>query len=287
MTRPNVIEESGLEPSGSVYLAKSASSTLRSVGLSAVEDFQAAARTGPSATERDDLRLVRRIERDAGGERFVAYLKWYAPHPWHREIARWIRGRRASGAMLELERINRLRQVGVDLPEPLAFGENIPFGRFRSFLLLASVEHWPTLEEVAHSQRFRDQLADIRVRRGLIESVAGLARRLHEAGIANPSLYSRHVVIESLDADPIRTGLIDLEDLELDVRMNDRRRAEDLGALALTLQREFISLADRGRFIRGYQQTDRLDSVGRRLVAAIDDFYQQNKTRRRFRHYSH
>lgn len=286
MNHEDVIARTGLEQSGRICVASAARETLAAVGLCGPEDFMTAAEAGRSVTAGDDLRLVRRIERRSGDEAFVAYLKWYARHPWRRELARWLRGRRASGALLELERIDRLRQIGVAVPEPLAFGQGLRLGRFRSFLLLSSMEHWPTLEEIAHSRRFREKLADHRVRRRLVESVADLARRLHGAGIANPSLYSRHVVVESLDADPIVTGLIDLEDLEIGVRINERRRAEDLGALALTLQRECVSLADRARFIRSYQRADRLDSIARRLIAAIDRFYREKRGRRRFRHYT-
>jgi hypothetical protein len=281
-----VIARAGLTPAGDVCLSASSRGVLDAAGLTTVDDFRDAAASSRSEAGGDDLRLVRRIERTVGGESFVSYLKWYAPRPWHREWSRWLRGRRASGAMLELQRIVRLRDLGIDVPEPLAFGEGLEFGRYRSFLLLSSMEHWPTLEEVVHTQGFSARLADVTVRRRLIDSVAALARTLHQAGIVNPSLYSRHVVIESLDADPIRVGLIDLEDLELGVRVNERRRAEDLGALALTLQREFVSLSDRGRFVRSYQQADRLDSVARRLIAAIDRFYQQNRNRQRFRHYT-
>jgi len=286
MTDDGAIAEADLVRAGPIYLAASARDALQAVGLARAEDFLTAVETAQAVTHGDDLRLIRRVERGSGDDRLVAYLKWYAPGPWHRRAARWLRGRRASGAELELRRICRLRQAGIDVPEPLAFGEGLALGRFRSFLLLSSMEHWPTLEEIAHSQRFQRQLACMETRRRLIDAVARLARQTHQAGIANPSLYSRHVLIESLDADPIRVGLIDLEDLDLDVRVDDRRRTEDLGALALTLQREFVSRSDRVRFIRQYYQAERIDSVARRLIARIEAFYQQNRDRQRFRHYS-
>jgi len=286
VTGERIAAEAGLAREGRIYLAQAARETLSEAGLCQVEDFQAAIETSQVVTRGDDVRLVRRIERPAGQRGFVAYLKWFAPLPWHRRLARRLRGRGASGALLELQRINRVRQAGIDVPEPLAFGEGVCWDRFRSFLLLGSKEHWPTLEEIAHSERFLTTLADVQVRRRLIEAVAGLVRRMHRSGIANPSLYSRHVVIESLESDPIRVGLIDLEDLVLDVRIDSGRLAADLGALALTLQREFVSRCDRARFVRCYYEADRLDSVGRVAIARVDRFYQQNRHRRRFRHYA-
>jgi len=281
-----IAAEAGLVREGRIYLARAARETLSDAGLCRAEDFQDAIETSQVVTRGDDVRLVRRIERRAGQGEFVAYLKWFAPLAWHRRMSRRLRGRGASGARLELERIHRVRQAGIDVPQPLAFGEGVCWDRFRSFLLLGSMEHWPTLEEIAHSQRFQKVLADVSVRRRLIEAVAGLVRRMHRNGIANPSLYSRHVVVESLDADPIRVGLIDLEDLVLDVRIDGARLAADLGALALTLQREFVSRCDRARFVRCYYEADRLDSVGRAAIARVDRFYQQNRHRRRFRHYA-
>ena len=287
MIDEDVIAAVGLRRAGRIYLSRSARQTLEAAALDRVEDFLTAVESGQSVTRTDEPRLVRRIERDVGGQPFVAYLKWYAPPPWVRGAFRWLRGRRTSGALTELQRIHRLRQADIDVPEPLAFGQDVALGRFRSFLLLGSMEHWATLEEIAHSQRFAEPLARVDVRRRLIDAVAGLVRRMHRSGIANPSLYSRHVVVESLETDPIRAGLIDLEDLELDVRVDDRRRAADLGALALTLQRECASLADRARFVRCYYHADRLDAVARGLIAGANRFYERNRYRRRFRHYAH
>ncbi len=282
----DVIAAAGLTRAGDLYLAPSASRALQNAGLTTPEDFRGAVEESKLVTRGDDVTLIRRIERNAGDESLIAYLKWYAPLPWHRRAFRHLRGRAGSGALTELHHINRLRQSGIEVPRPLAFGQDVPLGPFRSFLLLSSLEHWTTLEEIAHSQRFETVLARIDVRRRLIAAVADLARRMHHANIANPSLYSRHVIVESLESDPVRLGLIDLEDLEVDVRVDDRRRAADLGALALTLQRESVSRTDRARFVRGYYRSDRLDSVGRDLIRRVDVFYERNRHRRRFRHYS-
>jgi len=282
----DVIAAAGLTRVGDLYLAPSASQALRAAGLTTPEEFRSAVEESQLVTRGDDVTLIRRIERNAGDRNLVAYLKWYAPLPWHRRAFRRLRGRAVSGALAELHHINRLRQSGIEVPQPLAFGQDVPLGPFRSFLLLSSLEHWPTLEEIAHSQRFDAPLSRIDVRRRLIAAVADLARRMHQTNIANPSLYSRHVVVESLEADPIRLGLIDLEDLEVDVRVDDRRRAADLGALALTLQRESVSRTDRVRFVRRYYRSARLDSVGRDLIRRVDAFYEKNRHRRRFRHYS-
>ncbi|MBN1344165.1 MAG: hypothetical protein JXQ73_15880 [Phycisphaerae bacterium] len=286
MTLEEILTAEDLQPIGNIHLARASRDVLTAAGLAGQEDVLAAVESGQSVHVGDALRLVRRIERRIDGQPFVAYLKWYAPASWHRRLAQRFRGRSASGALIELQRIRRLHEIGVSVPTALAFGQGLSFGRFNSFLLLSSMEHWPTLEEIAHSQRFREPLAVPSARRRLIAAVANLARRLHAAGIANPSLYSRHVVVESLDADPIRVGMIDLEDLELDVRITDRVRSADLGALALTLQPSAASLADRARFIRAYAEANRLDAPMRALLREIDRFYQQNKHRRRFRHYT-
>ena len=141
------------------------------------------------------------------------------------------------GAEAELGAIARLDAAGLPTLSVAAWGVSrdlLPTRR-RSFLVTRAIEHDETLED-----RVRARFLDPSERRDRIRDLAGLVRRMHEAGVNHRDLYLVHVL---LTGDGLR--LIDLHRAQVRGAVPRRWRAKDLAALVQqrTHYCSFLSLA--------------------------------------------
>jgi heptose I phosphotransferase len=173
-----------------------------------------------------------------------------------------LRGRVCSLSRQEWENSRALAAVGLRTAELVACGEEcgLLWEKF-SFIITRSAEGSATLE------RFLETCTDRAVRRRVLDSLAGEVRRMHEAGLSTPDLFTRHVFVDS-DADPPQFCLIDMARLERRRRVPDRVRARDLAALNITAPLRHVSARERIRFLRAYAGgMDRgfIDRIRRRM----------------------
>ncbi|MDW8310498.1 MAG: lipopolysaccharide kinase InaA family protein, partial [Verrucomicrobiales bacterium] len=193
-------------------------------------------------------RDVHRIEaRLANGASLVLFLKrTWRPYKKDGLSSILARGRVCSSARREWENALTLQRAGLRVAEPVAYGEDcgLCWERF-SFLLTEAAAGTRTLEQ------FLRACSDPRCRRRVFDALAAEIRRLHQAGLATPDLFTRHIFV-SAETDPPRFCFIDMARLDRRVRVPLRLAARDLAALNVTAPLRHVTLRERLRFLRVY-----------------------------------
>jgi tRNA A-37 threonylcarbamoyl transferase component Bud32 len=131
---------------------------------------------------------------DAQGSAHVLYLKRYGPQRLIDALGRWwTHGRRMSPALVEFENIRAARLAGVPTMQAVAWGEDrCPLGAGRSYIIVTAVPG-EALERcfdaclAAHDAAAGGELAG---------RLAGMVRRLHQAGYVHRDLYASHVFLD-------------------------------------------------------------------------------------------
>lgn len=249
------------DPRGTVTVDPCWAAALAARGLgsfSALMDFRG---DGPPREKRD-RRIVRVVL--PGPPPAVLYLKQHRRSPLRDVLSDLLRGRRPrSSAAREWESILALRKAGVATMAPVAFGER----RFLSclggsFLLTEAVEG-VRLEDLA--RRFG---GNFREKRAILLSLAGLARRMHGAGLNHRDFYLCHAFL----LPPAKGGglvLIDLQRVGRRARGRNRWVVKDLAALNYSAPSPAVTRADRARFLVSYLGLASLDGEARRLLRRI------------------
>jgi len=160
-----------------------------------------------------------------------------------------------SQSRVEWENSLALQRAGLTVAEPVAFGEEcgLWWEKF-SFILTASARGEGTLEEFLRAN------GNVSERRAVLDALAGVVRKMHDAGLASPDLFTRHLFVE-LGPEP-RFCLIDMARLNQKKKLSPGLRARDLAALHVTAPLRFVSTRERMRFLRRYGGDSRL----RRLI---------------------
>ncbi len=214
-------------------------------------------------------RSTARITLSADGVQRTFYLKRHEP-PRLRERLRPLLnlGRPILGARNEWQAILRFHAAGIPTMTPVAFGEAA--GRSllvtedlgTDFTLLDWVDKTADAGPGASAQQRTDAES---LKRKLIRRVAGLARRMHEAGIHHQDFYLNHILWRGEPAD-LDLRVIDLGRVGFAESLSRRWILKDLAQLDFSARR--LSCADRLRCLRLYfgRPFSRAD---RRLVRLI------------------
>jgi tRNA A-37 threonylcarbamoyl transferase component Bud32 len=154
----------------------------------------------------------------------------------------------------EFDRIERAA-AAVPTIVPLAVGEERKAGFvFESYLItegladVESLDHFVQTTFPALPARRRES-----VRWRLVDQLAELVARLHEARVLNPDMHSGNVLIRVRADDSVELFLVDLQEVRSTRHANWRRSRNDLMAFGLY----FYTMAravDRARFLRRYLQ---------------------------------
>ena len=104
----------------------------------------------------------------------------------------------------EFDVIRQLQRYGVGTPQPVLFGERRQPGAIQAMLMTAELTDYTPLDEIdAHDWPPAR-------RRQLLQTVARMVRRMHEAGIQHRSLYAKHLFVRARD-DDFDVAIIDFE----------------------------------------------------------------------------
>jgi tRNA A-37 threonylcarbamoyl transferase component Bud32 len=199
---------------------------------------------------RDILRIG---TKNSSGENLVLFLKrnW---KPYKKDglasLAR--RGAVWSIARQEWENSKALQSAGLKTATLVAYGEECgPLWEKFSFLVTEAAPGDQTVEQFLREDR--DQVQ----RRRVFDALAREIRRMHDAGLATPDLFTRHIFLEAAGVDPAFC-FIDMARMDRGRKISDRMRARDLAALNVTGPQRFVSAKERVRFLRLYTgKTDR------------------------------
>jgi len=193
---------------------------------------------------RDILRIQ---AHDETGRELVLYLKRYWRRPKKDGLKSLLLfGRVWSIARQEWENARALEQAGFTVSRSVAYGEDCGWcwERF-SFLLTEAAPGQQTVDQ------FLDSCLDRAPRREVIGALAIEVRRLHDAGLSFPDLFTRHIFVDS-SPNPPRFCFIDVARLDRRARISDRRRSRDLAALNATASTRSVTPKERLLFLRTY-----------------------------------
>jgi heptose I phosphotransferase len=191
----------------------------------------------------------------------AVYLKRHYHLPWTSRLAALLSpgGKHSAGAA-EWAHLKTARMLGIEVPDPVAAGERIgPRGQLSSFLMVTELEGstaanelLPVLAGALDRKVFTEQ------KRRVIDEIARIAARLHNARIFHKDLYLCHFFVnaERLQAKGIaRVALIDLHRLAQHTLGSAWWRSKDLGQLLFsTTGVAGVTEHDRLRFFVRYSR---------------------------------
>jgi len=163
------------------------------------------------------------------------------------------------GAENEWRALNRLHEIGVPAITPVAFGRmgRNP-ARIRSFLITEELTGTTSLEDLCAT--WATQPPPARLRRDLIQQLAGMVRRMHSQGINHRDCYLCHFHLDTasgrdhLEADRLRLYVIDLHRAQMRRRTPRRWLIKDLAGLYFSALGTGMTRTDRWRFVAAYEQ---------------------------------
>lgn len=207
--------------------------------------------SGGEVVRRVGTRETLRLTLGEGPSSSVLYLKRHGPPRWRDRVMPRLHGSRPiHGARNEWEAIGRFAAAGIPSMTPVAFGESGP----ASFVVTEGLAARCDLLQFVGG---RDETArpgplpgpPEGELRGLIERVAGIARRMHAAGFHHQDFYLNHLLLCDETEGP-RVRVIDLGRVRRHDRLAMRWIVKDLAQLDFSARR--LSCRDRLRFLRAY-----------------------------------
>jgi heptose I phosphotransferase len=190
----------------------------------------------------------------------AVYLKRHFQLPWPTCVAALFNpaGRHSPGAA-EWGHLERVRALGIDVPEVVAAGERIgPGAHLQSFLMIAELTGCTALNELLPGLAARlDGASFAALKRRVIAEMARITATLHTARVFHKDLYLCHFFLDAGGDDPatarLKVSLIDLHRLEEHRLWSDWWRWKDLGQLLYSTEGVTgISNRDRARFWKSY-----------------------------------
>jgi hypothetical protein len=198
-----------------------------------------------------------------GGDHITLYLKrnW---QPYRKDGLKslFARGAVWSQSRVEWENSLALQRAGIAVAEPVAFGEECgPLWEKFSFIITASARGEATIDS------FLRTCTDAAERQRVADALALEVRKMHDAGLASPDLFTRHIFLQQ-GAEP-KFCLIDMARLDRLSPLPPRLRARDLAALNVTAPMRFVSHRERKRFFEIYGGDAPLKNLERRRTAHL------------------
>jgi len=166
----------------------------------------------------------------------------------------------------EFRMLRYLQQHDVPAPRPVFFGTRVCSGRAQGILITEELEGFRPLDAVVEDLFGGNVQPPLATQRPLLRGVAGLVRRLHEAGVQHGSLYPKHVFVRLRGDEEPAAALIDLEKSRTTL-LSLRRTLHDLDAL--NRHSCHWSRSARLRFLLHYLGEQRLSARGRQIWEAL------------------
>lgn len=168
------------------------------------------------------------------------------------------RGKVWSCSREEWENLRALREAGIGTPGLVAYGESCSLLWERSsFIMTEAADGGLTLED------FMVQCRAAGERQRVFQALAREIGKMHQAGLAAPDLFARHVFLNATN-DPPTFCIIDVARLDRSRKVGIKLRARDLAALNITAPLRHVTARERVRFLRDY-----IGRVDRGLFAEV------------------
>tara|TARA_B100001146_G_C16186997_1_gene437328 strand:+ start:1594 stop:2475 length:882 start_codon:yes stop_codon:yes gene_type:complete len=133
------------------------------------------------------------------------------------------------GAHDEWKALNKLQEIGIKCPEPVAFGrQGINPSQLESFIITKSLDNTVSLEDL--TLEWKRKPPSKAMRDSVLRNVAELCKRMHLEGINHRDLYLCHFHVNK-DNPSKETYLIDLHRAQLRKHLPNRWIVKDIGGL--------------------------------------------------------
>ncbi|MBI5234544.1 MAG: hypothetical protein HY880_09340, partial [Deltaproteobacteria bacterium] len=179
------------------------------------------------------------------------------------------RGADRPWGKVEWDNIQAFVESGIPTVTAVVFGRRKEGGRYDSFLLTEGLEGASRLEIFAKENyivpSFEERLAG---KRALIERLALLARKMHDAGFFHRDFYLTHILARPVGA-RVELYIFDLQRVIKGPLFKRRWQRKDLACLNFAAKPSYTTLADRMRFIKAYLGNERLSAGDKRLIRAV------------------
>lgn len=203
---------------------------------------------------------VSRVELNkADGSTLAVFLKRQENHT-RRTLRHPLRGEPTFAG--EMKNILALQQAGVPTLEPLYYGQRNIDGKRRAILVTRELTEFQSMHLVMDEWIEKGWGQSAAERRNLIDTLAGIIRRMHGHRLAHNSLHPKHVFVRMVGNKNTEVRLIDLEKMR---RALSSGRAARRDLDSLNRRSRVWSSTDRLRFLKSYLNVRSLNSDGRRL----------------------
>jgi heptose I phosphotransferase len=218
----------------------------------------------------------RTVEFELGGRRY--FVKAHRGAGWREVFKNLLYGRAPIvSAEPEWRAIAALNRAGIMTPVVTGKGlrGRAPAG-LESFVVMDALDGMISLEDLARDWRELDGQQRVRLKRALLERVAGIARRMHGAGMNHRDFYLCHFLVRDRDwskwkaGDELQLVLIDLHRVQARERVPERWLVKDLGGLLFSALDAGLTRRDLLRFIEAYRETP-----WREVLAREDAFWRK------------
>lgn len=212
---------------------------------------------------RDIFRI--RTTNDSGRELVLFLKRNWKPYKKDGLASLVRRGKVRSISRQEWENSEALQRAGLNTAALVAYGEECgPLWEKFSFILTEAASGSRTVQD------FLKECRDSKLRRRVFDELARTIRRMHDAGLASPDLFTRHLFVDDTTTPP-KFCYIDMARLDAGKPLSDRTRARDLAALHVTAPLRFVSARERLRFLKIYAgaQTRAMAKLVRRRAAHL------------------
>jgi hypothetical protein len=217
---------------------------LARLGLRTLEEFK----NYEADVIQPDRREVLRIEAtDEDGRKLLFFMK----RNWRSSKKNGLmsllrRGRVWSLAREEWENFKTMQCAGLRTAALVAYAEECgPLWEKFSCLVTEAAIGPDNLEA------FLQQTPSPGPRRRIFDALAREVRRMHEAGVATPDFWSRHIFFDATASQPVFC-FIDLARLDVGQPLSRHARVRALASLNVSAPMRLVSLRERLRFLRLY-----------------------------------
>ena len=194
---------------------------------------------------RRDIFRIKATDAEGGEQVFFLKRSW-KPYKKDGLSSLLRRGQVWSVSRQEWENSQALQAAGLRTAGLVAFGEDCgPLWEKFSFILTEAATGSQTLEQFL---RTCDEPAR---RRRVFDALAVEVRKMHDAGLASPDLFTRHLFVDESAGAP-KFCFIDMARLDRERPLTGRLRARDLAALNISAPLRFVSARERVRFLHVY-----------------------------------
>jgi len=246
-----------------VYVLDGWQEFIRACGLNVFESFISLA---GEVVDRNSRSVVRRIE--LGNPPRAFYLKCHKNY-MKRRIHKFFR----SEPMIytELDNMMHYARAGFDALDPVAWGWRKGKGGGNSFLLIAELTGFRSLQTY-----FDDDfvMESVKERRSLSNALASMLAAIHDAGLAHLDFFTWHVFIAP-SSNGYKLQPIDLERSTKKGKMIGSsfrikmKQIDDLASLHLTVPWPLVNFSERIRFLYNYREKRGIYGSGNKLLKSV------------------